>query len=195
MARGVPPARRCASTYIRPLIRERSNSRAPMDSAHARLVASPVSKTQGLPQVPGVSVRSVCHHCHFTRATRVIRMPSPSSFRPVRPGKRWPELVIRPRGATVGIQARALRLDVREDRACSRARWDLGRSVLGWLIAGALVPVPSRLIARHRLREPIQTALSSSSVCFVYGATGVGKSNRGTDSAEGDMLDLDGSRR
>ena len=170
MARGVPPARRCASTYIRPLIRERSNSRAPMDSAHARLVASPVSKTQGLPQVPGVSVRSVCHHCHFTRATRVIRMPSPSSFRPVRPGKRWPELVIRPRGATVGIQARALRLDVREDRACSRARWDLEQSVLGWLIAGALVPVdgrPSRLIARHRLREPIQ----------------------------GDMLDLDGSRR
>ena len=45
-----------------------------------------------------------------------------------------------------------------------------------WLIAGALVPVPSRLIARRRLREPIQTALSYSSVCFVYGATGVGKS-------------------
>ena len=45
-----------------------------------------------------------------------------------------------------------------------------------WLIVGALVPVPSNLIARHRLREPIRTALSSSSVCFVFGASGVGKS-------------------
>ena len=45
-----------------------------------------------------------------------------------------------------------------------------------WLFAGALVPVPSKLIDRPRLHEPIQTALSSSSVCFVFGATGVGKS-------------------
>ena len=45
-----------------------------------------------------------------------------------------------------------------------------------WLMVGALVPVPSKLVARPRLREPIQTALSSSRVCFVYGATGVGKS-------------------
>ena len=45
-----------------------------------------------------------------------------------------------------------------------------------WLIVGALVPVPSKLIARPRLREPIQTALSSASVCLIFGATGVGKS-------------------
>ena len=37
--------------------------------AHARLIASAVSKTRVLPQALGVPVRPVCHHCHFTCAT------------------------------------------------------------------------------------------------------------------------------
>ena len=51
--------------YIRPLAGS-SHSRALMDSAHAGLCNRAVFEDLAIDQVPGMSVRPVCHHVSFT---------------------------------------------------------------------------------------------------------------------------------